>query len=264
MVTTLVSHPFESLLGEMKNQVYKETDFIEQGFLGNSEKPKAVHTLDMAYASYCTAVLAEGLGKKSLKDSLAALSRNWINVYDPATGKMTDASRYYEGGPWNYSFAVWHDVQGFIDLHGNLDAFVADCDAYFGFTNPDDRGADRSYAACTNQNDMIAPYIYLYAARPDRTQYVVREVMKYRYNTGIGGLAGNDDSGGLSAWYVCAAIGLQPLLGQDVIWIGSPISDEITLRVGQTPFTVKTIDNSDANRYIQSATLNGQPVPEMR
>ena len=79
-------------------------------------------------------------------------------------------------------------------------------------------------------------------------------------SNGRGGLPGNDDSGGLSLCYVWNAIGLFPVTGQPVMLIGSPIFDSISIRAGDATFVVETVDNSDENIYVQSATLNGNPI----
>jgi hypothetical protein len=84
--------------------------------------------------------------------------------------------------------------------------------------------------------------------------------MTYSFGQGPGGLSGNDDSGALSAWYVWNAIGIFPIVGQDIYFIGSPIFPETTISIGSKPFRISAPETSDANRYVIGAKLNGKPL----
>ena len=244
-----------------------------QNFLKNGFTHPFTHTLDLACACFCTAQIAKGLGDVRLYEEMMALAGNWRNVYDPDTG-MLGESRYYEGVAWNYSFRLFHDEDGRIALCGGDEAFVEAMDRFFGYDAPPfeqlryrpygDRMAEgfslNRFEGLNNESDMETPYTYIYAGRPDRTAEVVRAALKYQYTTGRGGLPGNDDSGGLSSWYVWSAMGLFPVAGQDVYLIGSPIFDSSEIAVGNHVFTVKAVDGSDANIYVQRATLNGREI----
>lgn len=116
------------------------------------------------------------------------------------------------------------------------------------------------FEGLNNEPDMETPYAYLYAGRHDRAAEVVRAGMRDMFATGRGGLPGNDDSGGTSSWYVWNAVGLFPVAGKPFMLIGSPIFDAATLRFGNAILRVEAVGNSEANIYIQSATLNGQPL----
>ena len=83
-------------------------DFIEHGVVH-----PITHTLDLAYAHHCTAQVARALGDKGLADELDERSRLWVNAFDPVTGLLRD-SEYYEGGKWNYSFRLLHDMRARI------------------------------------------------------------------------------------------------------------------------------------------------------
>jgi putative alpha-1,2-mannosidase len=70
-----------------------------------------------------------------------------------------------------------------------------------------------------------------------------------------------DDQGSTSSWYVLSAMGFYPVdpASADYI-IGSPIFDRVRLRLGNGKvFEIVARNNSDRNKYIQSATLNGKP-----
>jgi putative alpha-1,2-mannosidase len=113
------------------------------------------------------------------------------------------------------------------------------------------------FEGLNNEPDIETPYAYLYAGRPDRTAEVVRAGMEYMFTTGRGGLPGNDDSGGLSSWYVWNAIGLFPVAGQPLMLIGSPLFDRTELTFRGRPFAVETAGSGPGNIYVQRASLNG-------
>jgi len=95
------------------------------------------HTLDLAGANWCTAMVAKGLGDQHVHDACFPLSANWKNAYDPNTGLLGD-SEYYEGDRWNYSFRLLHDMEGRIAVSGGDEKFVTSLDHFFGFSDPSD------------------------------------------------------------------------------------------------------------------------------
>lgn len=242
--------------------------FIERG----SVRP-VTHTLDLAGACFCTAQLASALGEVNLYREMMALSAQWRNVYDPATGRLIEA-KYYEGGLWNYSFRLLHDMAGRISLYPTEGDFVADLDRFFGYglprvTQPTDPG-NRSYMrwghslnrfeGYNNEPDIETPYAYIYAGRHDRTAEVVRAGMRYMFTTGRGGLPGNNDSGGLTSCYVWNAVGLFPVTGQPVVLIGSPLFPSVTLHLGARALTIEARGNTNESIYVQRATLNDRDI----
>ena len=255
-------------------------DFFEHGLVH-----PITHTLDLAYGHHCTATVARALGDKRLADDLEARSRWWVNAFDPATGLLRD-SEFYEGGKWNYSFRLVHDMKARIALAGGDDAFVGMLDAFFGFgagavTQPGQRPAPEEMAAgyalnrfegLNNEPDMEAPWAYHYAGRPDRTADVVHAALTWQFGTGAGGLPGNDDSGGLSSWYVWASLGLFPVAGQNLFLVNAPAFARAALRVAGGEFVIETtghrevpvgadgIEETPPVQYVQSALLDGQPL----
>ncbi|WP_433282943.1 GH92 family glycosyl hydrolase [Pseudonocardia xinjiangensis] len=242
------------------------------------------HTLDLAYAHQCTARIARALGDKRLADELDARSRLWVNAFDSSTGLLRD-SEFYEGGKWNYSFRLLHDMRARVAMAGGDDAFVAMLDAFFGFgagpvTQPGRRPSPTTMAAgyalnrfegLNNEPDMEAPWAYHYAGRPDRTAELVNAALTWQFGTGAGGLPGNDDSGGLSSWYVWASLGLFPVAGQSLFLVNTPAFSRAALRVAGGEFVIETTGHRDTpigadgaettppTQYVQSATLNGRP-----
>jgi putative alpha-1,2-mannosidase len=128
------------------------------------------------------------------------------------------------------------------------------------------------FEGLNNEPDMEAPWAYHYAGRPDRTAQLVHAALTWQFGTGPGGLPGNDDSGGLSSWYVWASLGLFPVAGQNLFLVNAPAFARSALRVGDEEFVIETsghreqpigadgIDRDPPAQYVQSATLNGKPL----
>jgi len=255
-------------------------DFFEHGVVY-----PITHTLDLAFAHHCTAMVARALNDRRLADELELRGQKWINAFDPTTGLLRD-SEFYEGGKWNYSFRLMHDMATRIALAGGDDGFIDMLDRFFGFgappvTQPGRRPRPAEMAAgfalnrfegLNNEPDMEAPWSYHYAGRPDRTAQVVRAALNWQFGTGPGGLPGNDDSGGLSSWYVWASLGLFPVAGQSLFLVNTPAFERAVLQAGDAEFVVETtgfrpspigadgIDHDPAPQYVQSAKLNGRPL----
>lgn len=249
-----------------------------EDFLLRGEAHPISHTLDLAFGYWCTAKVAAHVGDAALREEFERLAARWVNAFDPVTGLLTD-STFYEGGRWNYSFRLLHDMAGRIALAGGEDRFVAVLDEFFGFgaepvrqlgPDPDPAEVDRGYAlhrfeGLNNEPDMDAPWAYHYAGRPDRTAEVVHAAVEQQFGTGRGGLPGNDDSGGLSSWYVWATLGLFPVAGQNLFLVNAPACAASRLRVGPATFAVETKGFVDPERdgppqYVQAAWLDGEPL----
>lgn len=236
------------------------------------------HTLDLAFGYWCTAQVARHVGDAALVEQFEPLAAQWRNAFDPASGLLKD-STFYEGGPWNYSFRLVHDMSARIAMAGGDDAFVGLLDAFFGFgappvTQPGRRPPASEMAAgyalhrfegLNNEPDMEAPWAYLYAGRPDRTAEVVHDIVHQQFGTGRGGLPGNDDSGGLSSWYVWASLGLFPVAGQSLWLLGAPSWREASLDVAGRELRVVTSGFVEPEpggpvQHVQRVLLDGREL----
>ncbi len=193
------------------------------------------HTLDVAFGYQCTAQVARYLGDNQLAAQFEGLATRWVNAFDPETGLLVD-STFYEGGRWNYSFRILHDMAGRIELAGGEERFLTLLDEFFGYgADPVKQVGERPsveelaagyalnrFEGLNNEPDMEVPWAYHYLGRPDRTAEVVHAAINNQFGLGRGGLPGNDDSGGLSAWYVWASLGLFPVAGQSLYLINAP------------------------------------------
>ncbi|MEF2976683.1 glycoside hydrolase domain-containing protein [Subtercola sp. YIM 133946] len=248
-------------------------EFLQQG-----ETHPISHTLDLAFGYWCTAKVAQRVGDRALAEQFSAMAERWTNAYDPATGLLKD-STFYEGTRYNYSFRLVHDMASRIALSGGAEAFVAQLDEFFGFGAEPVVQPGREpelaemlagyrlgrFEGLNNEPDMEAPWAYHYAGRPDRTAEIVHNVLLQQFGTGRGGLPGNDDSGGLSSWYVWASLGLFPVAGQNVVLLNAPSFAQASIAIGDTTFTIRTLGFLEPThggpvQYVQSMQLNGSPL----
>lgn len=258
------------------------------------ERRQAVSvTIENSYDDWCVAQLAKALGKQQDAAYFLKLAHNYQNVFNPAIDFMAPRSadgRWVEpfdpklgGGQggrdyftemdaWTYTFGVQHDVAGLIHLFGGRDAFNHKLDLLFveqygtskyRFLNqfPDSTGLVGLYAQ-GNEPSFHIPYLYDFSGEPWKTQRRVREMMDLWYGDGPLGIPGDDDGGETSSWYVLSAMGFYPVCpGSPVYEIGSPIFAKTAIRMGNgKEFTIIADHVSARNKYIQSATLNGQPL----
>jgi putative alpha-1,2-mannosidase len=235
------------------------------------------HTLDLAAACRCSALVARTVGDRAAAEQFDALAAQWVNAFDPQTGLLRD-STFYEGGKWNYSFRLLPDMEPRIELAGGESAFIELLDRFFGYgaepvaqpgVRPSKDDLERGYAlnrfeGLNNEPDLDAPWAYHYVGRPDRTAEIVQAAWTNQFGTGRGGLPGNDDSGGLSAWYVWATLGLFPVAGQSLFMINTPNVGRSALKVAGGVFEIKAHGFTEPRpggpaQYVQSVRLDGQP-----
>jgi predicted alpha-1,2-mannosidase len=242
-----------------------------------SDRPASA---DMEYAAddFEIALLAKGLGDTADYQKYMQRSANWKKLWDPDfseggfTGFIRSRHRdgtwlspftalmsgswngdtFYEGNSWTYSTFVPQDVAGMIEKSGGPETFVRRLDAFFDVPGRYDVG---------NEPGFLAPYLYIWAGRPDTTEARVRQIIAASYHAGPNGLPGNDDSGAMSSWYAFGQIGIFPNAGQDIYLIGSPAYPRTTLHLAAgKDFVIEARSLSTENVYVTSATLNGQSL----
>ncbi len=121
------------------------------------------------------------------------------------------------------------------------------------------------FEGLNNEPDMEAPWAYHYAGRPDRTAEVVHAAVNNMFGLGRGGLPGNDDSGGLSSWYVWASLGIFPVAGQSLYLINAPSFARSRIDLADQQLSIETEGFVEPEpggpvQYVQSVTFNGEPL----
>lgn len=249
-------------------------DYRELGYLStNVLKNSVSRHLEYAYQDHCIAVLAERLGHTDVAAEYYESSKKvwnlwrddikffaprkpdgrWVEPYDPSRAVRRDHWNdpyFYEGTGWQWSFSVQHDFPGLMQRYGGPEGFVAHLDEFF------DNGHWKP-----KETMLHVPYLYLYAGRPDRTVERVRAAMERHFHTTRKGLSDNEDMGCQAAFYMCSAMGMYPLMGQDLYWLTTPIFTKTELQLG-SPDKVLTIEAPEAGNkmYPRRILFNGQPL----
>lgn len=247
-------------------------------------------TLEYAYNDWCIYQLAKKLKRPQAEiDLFAQRAYNYKNVFDKESslmrGRNEDGSfqspfsplkwgdAFTEGNSWHYTWSVFHDPQGLIDLMGGKDNFITMLDSvfivpplfddsYYGFPIHEIREMtvmNMGNYAHGNQPIQHMIYMYNYAGQPWKAQYWLREVMNHMYTPGPDGYCGDEDNGQTSAWYVFSALGFYPVCpGTDQYVMGAPLFKKATLQFENgRNLVIEAPENSDNNKYIESMTLNG-------
>ena len=255
---------------------YKENGYIKF----NSEGQNVSRTLEYAYDDWCIAMVAKKLGKEKDYKYFIKRAQNYKNVFDTSTGFMRPRNgdflspfdtysvdnNYTEANAWQYSFYVPQDLDGHIKLLGGKNKLVNFLDSLFaasskltGHEQMDISGMIGQYVHGNEPSHQIA-YEYDYAGQPWKSQYWVRRIMDELYDNKPDGLAGNEDCGQMSAWYILSSLGFYEVCpGGNQYAIGSPIFDKAVIHFENgKSFTISTTNNSKIYKYIQSATLNNK------
>jgi putative alpha-1,2-mannosidase len=107
-------------------------------------------------------------------------------------------------------------------------------------------------------------YLYNYIGLPGKTQERLHQIMTTLYTDQPDGLAGNDDCGQMSAWYVFSALGFYPVNTASVIYVfGTPMVNKASIAVNNKTFTVTATGLSDKNRFVQGVKLNGKDYTKL-
>ncbi len=280
-------HPQVPSTGRLGYEYYNKLGYVPYN-VGINES--AARTLEYAFDDWSIYKLGQALGKS--KKELAIFAKralNYKNLFDPEhklmRGKNEDGNfqspfnplkwgdAFTEGNSWHYTWSVFHDPQGLIDLMGGKAAFNEMMDSvfilppvfdesYYGSVIHEIREMqimNMGNYAHGNQPIQHMIYLYNYSGEPWKAQYWIREVMDRMYNANPDGYCGDEDNGQTSAWYVFSAMGFYPVCpGTDEYVLGTPYFKQMKLNLenGNT-ITINAPENSDGNRYIDALTVNG-------
>lgn len=280
-------HPEISSTGRLGYEYYNRLGYVPYDVKINEN---AARTLEYAYNDWCIYKLAKELKRPKKEINLFAhRAMNYKNLFDKETllmrGKNKDGKfmapfsplkwgdAFIEGNSWHYTWSVFHDPQGLIDLMGGDDVFVSMLDSVFSVPPVFD---DSYYGqviheiremtvmnmgnyAHGNQPIQHMIYLYNYAKQPWKAQYWLRQVMDRLYTPTPDGYCGDEDNGQTSAWYVFSALGFYPVCpGSDQYVLGAPLFKKATVHFenGKT-LEIKAPQNSCTNLYIKDMKVNG-------
>lgn len=280
-------HPEISSTGRLGYTYYNKLGYVPYDVNINEN---AARTLEYAYDDWCIYRLAKELKRPKKEIELyARRAQNYRNLFDRESGLMRGKNQdgtfmtpfsplkwgdaFTEGNSWHYSWSVFHDPQGLIDLMGGEVRFVAMLDSVFSVPPVFD---DSYYGqviheiremtvmnmgnyAHGNQPIQHMIYLYNYAREPWKAQYWLRKVMNTLYSASPDGYCGDEDNGQTSAWYVFSALGFYPVCpGTDQYVLGAPLFEKAVLHLENGKnVSIYAAGNSSENMYIREMKLNG-------
>lgn len=248
-------------------------------------------TLEYAYDDFCAGVLAKSIGRDSDAAAFARSAMNYTNVFDAkigfVRGRKSDGTwrepfspiewggPFTEGNSWHWTWSVFQDVPGLVQLLGGQDAFARKLDEVF-YTSPDVKvgtyggmihemtemvALNMGQYAHGNQPIQHAIYLYNYAGQPWKAQSRIRQVMSLLYQSTPDGFCGDEDTGQMSSWYFFSALGFYPMCpGTTEYLIGSPLFDSARIKLPNgNEFVISTEENGPQRPYIRGAVLNSKP-----
>lgn len=250
----------------------------------------AARTLEYAYDDFTIWRLGKALGKPASEiDIYAQRSMNYKKLFDPETGLMRGKNKdgsfqtpfnpfkwgdaFTEGNSWHYSWSVFHDVDGLVQLMGGRKAFVDKLDTVFSLPPIYDESyyrqviheiremqiANMGQYAHGNQPIQHMIYLYNYAGAPWKAQHWIRETMDRMYAATPDGYCGDEDNGQTSAWYVFSALGFYPVTpGVNQYVVGTPLFPKATVKLENgRSFTVNA---RGKGRYVDALKVNGKAI----
>ena len=253
-------HPEVNSSGRLGYEYYNKLGYVPYDIKINES---VARTLEYAYDDWCIYQLGKSLGKseKELKP-FRKRAMNYRNVFDKESGLMRGrlqngqfqspfnplkwGDAFTEGNAWHYTWSVFHDPQGLINLMGGKERFNEMLDSvfllppvfdnsYYGFTIHEIREMqvmNMGNYAHGNQPIQHAIYLYGYSGQPWKSQYWIRQVMDRLYTPTPDGYCGDEDNGQTSAWYVFSAMGFYPVCpGTGQYVLGTPYFKSMKLHL---------------------------------
>ena len=279
-------HPEVSSTGRLGHQWYNTLGYIPYD-VGVDEN--VARTLEYAYNDWCILQMAKKMGRPDEElRKWEKRSQNWKNVFDSSTNLMRGRNKdgkfqepfspykwgdaFTEGNAWHYTWSVFHDVDGLIDMMGGEETFASMLDSvfvvppiyddsYYGFRIheiTEMQVANMGNYAHGNQPAQHMLYLYDWAGQPWKAQKWIREVMDRLYDASPNGYCGDEDNGQTSAWYVFSALGFYPVCpGSGQYALGTPLFREATVHLENGNELKITAEGTDCGPYVRELKMNG-------
>ncbi|MEG1837759.1 MAG: GH92 family glycosyl hydrolase [Bacteroidaceae bacterium] len=281
-------HPTVSSTGRLGYEYYNKLGYVPYDVNINEN---AARTLEYAYNDWCIYKLAKELKRPKKEIELyAKRAMNYKNLFDSKSKLMRGKNKngkfmtpfsplkwgdaFTEGNSWHYTWSVFHDPKGLINLMGGKDEFVVMLDSvfivpplfddsYYGGMIHEIREMtvmNMGNYAHGNQPIQHMIYMYNYAGQPWKTQYWLRQVMNRMYTPGPDGYCGDEDNGQTSAWYVFTALGFYPVCpGTNQYVLGAPLFKKSTIHFENgNNLIINAPNNNIDNVYVESMSFNGR------
>ncbi len=266
-------------------------DFVTLGYVSNEHHESVNKTLDYAYGDFCVSRVADALGETEISTRLKKSAMNYQSLFDPETGFMRAKDRagklrddftefdwggdYTEGGPWQNSFAVYHDLLGYAKLLGGREPFLDMIQRLFD-TPPYFRGygyrheihemtemvlmRDFGQCALSNQPSFHVPYLFSCMGDRDRSAYWIRRCVRELFKAEPEGFPGDEDNGSMATWYVFSALGFYPVCpGCPEYVLATPSVKRAVLHLDNgKELVVRAENNTGKTLYAKNILFNGK------
>ncbi|MCE1198208.1 MAG: GH92 family glycosyl hydrolase [Marinilabiliales bacterium] len=250
--------------------------YKQMGYLPCDRQGESVSkTLEYCYDDWCISQVSKAMGKDEDYVRYHQRAHSYENVYDPTTGFVRGKtfrhawlapfdpkvnSAYSEGNAYQYLF-IPHDVDGLKKLAGGERKLAVWLDTLFFMPSKDTLKLGEYWHG--NEPGHHLPYLFDYVGEPWKTQFLTRKILTRIYRNKIDGLAGNEDCGQMSAWYIFSALGFYPVSpGQQIYAMGSPLFEKAIVHLENGKNIVLLAPGNKAeNCYVQSVTMNGKDYP---
>jgi predicted alpha-1,2-mannosidase len=225
-------------------------------------------TLEYALADFAIDRFAVALGRAAETAALRARSGNWKKLFNPVTGYIepklaiglflpgsdpASGNGFVEGNSAQYSWFVPQDTAGLVQAMGGREAAAARLDGFFEELNA---GPAAAHAFLGNEPSLFTPWLYAYVGQPAKAGPIVHEALTTLYDDAPTGMPGNDDLGAMSAWWVLAALGLNPgIPGTDVLLLSAPLFPSATVHLPGGDLRIRT---QGEGPFVQSLNAGGQ------
>lgn len=285
---TLIRDAFEGMMKhatEMSDKVQYGrkgvSDYNKYGYLPHECYHESVsNSLDFVYGDFCISQVAKILGCEEISQERYLQSKNYVKLFDKETGFMRGRDKagemhpkfnefswggeYCEGGPWQSSFAVYHDIEGLAELYGGKEQLIKKIDCLFetkpyynngGYANEihemtEMAAVDFGQCAISNQPSFHIPYIYAALGEKEKTEYWVSHFLNNGFSSQDDGFPGDEDNGTMAAWVIFSMIGLYPMCPGKPEYI--KIKPQVKKAVVHTKNRDYYIGNDDCEKVIIS------------
>ncbi|MEN8156290.1 MAG: GH92 family glycosyl hydrolase [Bacteroidota bacterium] len=263
-----------------------EEETVEEVSLPWERRQAVSVTIENSYSDWCIAQLADELNLDEESSLFLSRSGNYKNVFrtekgivwpkdkegawiEPYNPSLADRIYFTENNAFTYNWSAKHDLHGLFSLMDETAGAEQTLDQLFReelgtfkfkfwYRQPDASGLVGQFVM-GNEPSFHIPYIYNYLGAPWKTQKRIRMLLETFYTDNLHGIPGDEDGGGMSSFVVFSMMGFfQVTPGIPVYSIGSPVFDKISIKLpGNKEFTIIARNNSEINKYIQKASLNG-------
>jgi predicted alpha-1,2-mannosidase len=267
--------------------------YRSMGFIpADLEEESVSKTLEYDYDDWAVAHMAARLGYTQTAKELVERSKNYRHLWEPESkflrAKLKDGSwatpfdpiemghfkkwrDYTESNSWQTTFGIQHDIAGYIELFGGDEPFIQKLDKLFNQSSalppdapPDIAGMIGQYAHGNEPSHHIA-YMYAYAGAPWKTQERIHYLNMNLYSNAPDGMAGNEDCGQMSAWFVMSALGIYAVDPASAYYVfGTPLFERATVQLaGGKELVIEAQRQTPESIYIHGAQLNGKPYEKL-